>query len=1486
MVHDALSRFSAPVRRWFDGAFEAPTDVQVRGWPPIADGTHTLLLAPTGSGKTLAAFLAGLDRLFRLPGDAEPGVRLLYVSPLKALVYDIERNLRAPLVGIANEASRSGQSLRPVRVDIRTGDTPQRERQRQVKDPADILVTTPESLYLLLGSRARETLRSVHTVIVDEIHVMAGSKRGVHLALSLERLSDLCEEDPQRLGLSATQRPLSEIARFLGGPRPVEIVDASARPDLDLEIVVPVPDMERPTAVSPAPSGGEGQRQLVGFPTPDDALDDEPEGFDAPAGGEQLSSGMWPVIYPKLLELVRAHRSTIIFTNSRILCERLAQRLNEIAGEDLVRAHHGSISHARRSEIEEALKGGSLRCIVATSSLELGIDMGAVDLVLLVESPGSVASGLQRVGRAGHSVGARSIGRIFPKYRGDLIEATVVAQEMLEGRVEPTSVPTNCLDVLAQQIVAMVADRPWGPDELFACVKRAAPYAELSDNVFHSVLDMLSGRYPSDDFADLKPRITWDRTQQVLTPRKGAALLSRLNGGTIPDRGLFTVYLVGGGPRLGELDEEMVYESRKGDLIILGASTWRIEEITRDQVQVSPAPGEPGRLPFWHGERPGRPAELGRAIGAFLRQVAEQGDAAQDWLVAHTTLDPLAARNVDNYVREQIDHTGELPTDRALVVESFRDELGDWRVCILSPFGSRVHAPWGLALEARFGAQQGYDVQALWTDDGIALRFADVEERPKTDQLWIEPEELEDLVVEQLGRSALFAARFRENASRALLMPRRTGKGRQPLWAQRLKAQNLLQVASQYPAFPIVLETYRECLQNVLDVPSLKTLLSDVRSRRVAVHEVETRTPSPFAQSLVFAYVAAFMYAGDAPMAERRAAALALDRGLLQELLGQTELRDLLEPSAVAEVEAELQFRTEERRVRHADGLHDLLRRLGELDDAEIAERSAEDPAPWIRELVAARRAVAVRIGSVARTIAVEDAGRYRDALGVALPPGLPQVFLEVQQDALVSLVLRYAKTHGPFVAEDLATRWGLPLGAVKAVLDGLVKEQRLLAGEIRPGGTRWEWCHPDVLKRLKRRSLAALRQEIAPVEAPVFARFLTAWHGIGTERSGLGRLREVLEQLEGLALPASVWLEGPILRQRVSGFQPDHLDQLGAMGEIVWIGRGALGPRDGRVALVFRDQVSVLFDPPTPPEGLLDDPDDALAPIRRALYEHLLTRGASFVGGLQKAADGASLKDVNTALWDLAWAGLVTNDTFTPLRALLGPKRTGRRGRRGGALSSAGGRWSAVAELFGADVTDTERGHARANLLLERYGVACAEAARTEGFEGGFSSVYPVLRAMEESGRARRGWFVDGLEGAQFAFPGVVDRLRASRQDEGQVVVIDAIDPANPWGSLLSWPASVGRPRRVAGAVVVLVDGAPALFIERGERRWICFETDEPSGVERAIRGWVDAQVDRWRTVKVEQINGETALQSPWRATFVEAGFVPGGNALERRRG
>ncbi|MFT4628524.1 MAG: ATP-dependent Lhr-like helicase, partial [Myxococcota bacterium] len=1227
-----LDAFAAPTRLWFSEAFAAPTRVQAEGWPHIQAGRNALLLAPTGSGKTLAAFLACLDRLSQLPLDAEPGVRLLYISPLKALVYDIERNLRAPLVGIGNAASRLGLPLRGMRVDLRTGDTPQRDRQRQIRNPGEILVTTPESLYLLLGGRARETLRTVDAVIVDEIHVMARSKRGVHLALSLERLSALTAVEPQRIGLSATQRPLDEVARFLGGDREVSIVDTSEAPNLDLQIVVPVADMENPVSDTiHQGTGGDGPLQKVGGKRKSGPILGD--------GAPKKSAGIWPTIYPRLVSLIRSHRTTIIFTNSRLLCERLAQRLNESAGEDLVQAHHGSISHVRRSVIEEQLKAGQIPCLVATSSLELGIDMGAVDLVVLVESPGSVARALQRVGRAGHGVGETSIGKIFPKYRGDLLECAVVAQHMREGRIEATHVPRNCLDVLAQQIVAMVAMQPWSVGELKAIIGRAYPYRDLSDAAFESVLDMVSGRYPSDDFADLKPRVVWDRTADELRTRKGAKMIALLNGGTIPDRGLYSVYAGAEGPRVGELDEEMVYECRKGDLIILGASTWRVEEITRDRVVVSPAPGEPGRLPFWHGDRPGRPVELGKAIGAFTRELVA-APSPVDWVREQAPLDTFAANNLVKYVQEQQEATGHVPTDRDLVLESFRDELGDWRVCLLTPFGARVHAPWALAIEALLATRGGFDVQALWTDDGIAIRFADIEELPGIEQFLVDPEEVEDLVVEHLRSSALFSSRFRENAGRALLLTRRSPKGRQPLWQQRMRAQNLLKVASRYESFPIVLETYRDCLQEVFDLPALKGILTDIRSRVLRVHEVETVTPSPFARGLVFKFVASFMYDGDTPLAERRAQALTLDRNLLRELLGQEHLSELLVPDAVSEVDDEVQWRTEAQRVRHADGLHDLLRRLGELSEAEIGERADEEVGPWIASLSLERRAIPVRVAGVERWIAVEDAGRYRDALGVVLPPGLPAVFTEAVPDALETLMLRYARTHGPFRAQAPAERFGLPVGAAAAVLRSLEARDLVLSGAIRPGGHSDEWCAPEVLRRLRRKSLAALRNEIAPVEAEVYARFLPEWHGLDSKRGGHPRLQEVVDQLEGLPLPWSA-LETEVLPARIVGWNPRLLDELGAMGAVVWIGRGALGPKDGKVALYRRERVPLLVDLPEVPEGLLDDPSDPDAPIRAALLTHLEGRGASFLVELQRVAGNPALADVERALWDLAWAGL-----------------------------------------------------------------------------------------------------------------------------------------------------------------------------------------------------------------------------------------------------
>jgi ATP-dependent Lhr-like helicase len=1453
---------SAAARAWFSESFPGPTEVQARGWQEISAGEHTLMLAPTGSGKTLAAFLWCLDRLHALEPDAPPGVRLVYVSPLKALVYDIERNLRAPLAGLRRTAERLGLTPREVRVDVRTGDTPQRDRQRQKRRPADVLVTTPESLYLMLSSQARETLRTVQWVIVDEIHAVAASKRGTHLALSLERLGELAQSEPQRVGLSATQRPLETIARFLGGDRPVSIVDAGREPLLDLRIVVPVDDMEAPELTPPEDEGG----PLLATAPP----------------RRRAGFGMWPHIYPEVVELVRAHRSTIVFVNSRVLSERLVHRVNELAEEELVLAHHGSLSHTRRADVEERLKAGRVKGIIATSSLELGIDMGAVDLVIQIESPGAVARGLQRTGRAGHAVGETSVARIFPKYRGDLLEAAVCARGMLRGEVEATRPPARCLDVLAQHIVSMCLERPWTVEELERTVRRASPYRDLPPEALTAVLDMLSGRYPSDAFSDLRPALSWDRSEDTLAARGRARSLVLMNPGTIPDRGAYAVHAGVDGPRIGELDEEMVYETRKGDVFVLGASSWRVIEITRDRVAVEPAPGEPGKLPFWKGTGPGRPIELGRALGSFCRRLAElPSSQAQGWLRGETPLDPLAAQNLVDYVRDQVEATGCVPSDRAVVIERFRDELGDWRVCLLSPFGSRVHAPWALALEARLAGEAGHEVQTLWSDDGIVLRFADTAALPDTGHLIPRADAVTALVTEQLRHSALFAAHFRENAARALLMPRRRPRARNPLWAQRIKAETLLASAARFPNFPIVLETYRECLQDVFDLPALREVLSDIERGRIQVIDVETPCASPFARSLTFAYIAAYMYASDAPLAERRAQALSLDRELLRELLGQEELRELLDPAVLDEVEAELQCLTETRRAGDADALHDVLRRLGDLDEEELAARTTGDPAPWLAGLERARRAARIRIAGQERWIACQDAARYRDALGCVPPAGLPAALLEPVPDALHSLVARYARTRGPFLPAAPARRYGLRVQQVERALCALEERGAVVHGELRPGGTRREWCDAEVLRRIRRRTLARLRREVEPVEAAVFTRFLCAWHGVDRAVRSRDRLREVISMLEGVALPLSV-LERQVLPARVPDFHRRMLDELGQRGEIVWVGCGAMGARDGRVALYLRERVATLLEPPPAWDGESE--------VARRVLEHLETRGASFLRDLRRALGDTSEAALQAALRELVWAGQVTNDGFAPLRAAAAGFKRGRsrdgRGRRRGPSPWESGRWVAVRSLTDPDVRATARAHARAVALLERYGVVARATAAAEALEGGFSAVYPVLRSMEEAGRARRGHFVSGLDGAQFALPGAVDRLRAQREATAvQALVLSAMDPANPYGSLLRWPgydraeadtAAGSSPRRLSGAEVALVNGAPVLYLTRGRRSATPLPAaDDPATLAAAISALADAARAATRNVYLEEIGGEPAHESALAPTFQQAGFT-----------
>lgn len=1434
--------FSETTRRWFETHFPAPTEVQQRGWDLISQGHHSLLLAPTGSGKTLAAFLWTIDQLVSAP--ASKGIKTVYISPLKALVYDVERNLRAPLAGVTRAADLSGTQITVPTVAVRTGDTPAKERERQLRQPGDILVTTPESLYLMLGSRHRQNLTSVRTVIIDEIHALAGTKRGAHLALTLERLARITDQDPQRIGLSATVRPVTDVARYLGGDRPVEVVDTLEPPHIDLRIVVPIEDMENPPA--PPPKEDDGGAILAQL------LEEE----QAPA-----RASIWSSLYPKFLEVIKEHRSVIFFVNSRGLCERLALKINELAEEELVLAHHGSVSHEKRRQMEEMLKSGELRAIVATSSLELGIDMGAVDLVVMVESPGSVARGLQRVGRAGHQVGEVSKGQLFPKYRGDLLECAVVSSRMDEGAIEPVRVPRNPLDVLAQQIVAEASLQSLSIDDLKTMVRRAASFSDLSDDILISLLDMLSGRFPSTEFAELKGRINWDREQDLLEGRPGSKMLSLVNAGTIPDRGLYAVYAGGDGPRLGELDEEMVHEMRPGQNFLLGASTWRVQEITRDRVIVSPAPGEPGQMPFWRGEGPGRPIELGRAIGAYLRQL--DGKSTTDravWLEEHTRLDPFARKNLNDYVTEQKKFTGRLPTDRTLIVERFRDELGDWRVCILSPFGSRVHAPWALAIEAQLGEKAGFEIQTLYTDDGIVLRMAESEEPPELEQLLPRSEDVKELVIEQLGNSAVFASTFRENSARALLLPRRRPGKRTPLWAQRLKAQNLLAVARNHPNFPIILETYRHCLQDIFDVPSLKELLQMIERRQVKVHQVETDSASPFARSLAFAYVAEYLYQGDSPLAERKAQALTLDRNLLNELLGQEELRELLDAAVISQVEEELQGLLPERQAKNAEQLVDLLRRVGDLNRAELEARCQSDPAPLLQELLKDRRVVEMMVGGEKRFLVVEDAALYRDAFGAMPPKGLPTSLLDHVERPLEQVFGRYARTHGPFELGTLAGRYGMTPAQTEPTLRLLGARNRLLEGGFLPHGSHREFCDPEVLRSIRRRTLAKLRNAVAPVEAAGLCRFLLDWHGVidGTH------LEDAVQQLEGL--PTSFQdLEKTVLPQRVKGYRPEQLDSLSQMGMLVWVGCGSLGTQDGKIALYRRDRITTLLAAP-------EVPDD-LEPLHIKIMEALKERGACFFFDLLQLCGQPKSETLLSALWDLVWMGLVTNDSFAPLRS-LGIKR---RGRRRTPIESASGRWVLVSSLLYGSPPDTERLMAWSNTMLERYGVVSREAVASEGLPGGFTPLYQTYKALEETGRVRRGYFVDGLSGAQFARAHTVDRLRAeSREDHPKPVVLSTPDPANPYGSLLPWPENSGRPRRASGSLVVLVDGHPVFFLEKGGKKLTTFgRAEEPSSLEAAIDGLREiARQKRGRSLKLQEIDGEPARKSPLASRLLAAGF------------
>jgi ATP-dependent helicase Lhr and Lhr-like helicase len=1634
-----LADFSEATRAWFESAFAEPTPAQAQAWSSIGRGEHTLVIAPTGSGKTLAAFLWAIDKLASEPAPADPRrrCRVLYISPLKALAVDVERNLRSPLTGVRHAARRLGLAEPDITVGVRTGDTAADERRKLVSKPPDILITTPESLFLMLTSQAREGLRGVETVIVDEVHALAGGKRGAHLALSLERLDALRTSEPepdghdardsqhgrsqasnghrgtaavraaQRIGLSATVRPPGEVAAFLGGALPVTVISPPSEKRLDLQIVVPIEDM--------SDVQGSAQVAPVRVPMADgrvvtmaDRGGSQPPGDGNPARQHSI----WPHVEERVLDLIQSHRSTIVFANSRRLAERLCARLNDLAAERIAlqedtelqeataaalgeppaavsnhyaripaelmgeagagggapavvaRAHHGSVSRQERSQIEEALKAGTLPAVVATSSLELGIDMGAVDLVIQVESPPSVASGLQRTGRAGHHVGDESRGIFFPKYQGDLVQTTVVTERMRAGEIEELRMPRNPLDVLAQQIVAMTAMDDWDIDLLERTVRRAAPFTGLTRAVLDAVLDMLAGRYPSEDFAGLRPRLVWDRTTGTLSGRPGSQRLAVTNGGTIPDRGLFGVFLAGGqtdrsgrhSRRVGELDEEMVYESRVGDVFVLGATSWRIEDITADQVLVSPAAGQPGRLPFWKGDAPGRPAELGAAIGAFTRELGSATEKAATQKLRGQGLDELAAANLVSYLHQQREATGYLPDDRTLVLERFRDELGDWRLVLHSPYGSQLHAPWALAIAARLRERYGgMDVQALHTDDGIVIRVPDADDPPPAGIAMLDPDEVEQLVTAELGSSALFASRFRECAARSLLLPRRQPGKRSPLWQQRQRAAQLLAVASQYGTFPVVLETMRECLQDVFDVPGLTRLMRDIATRQIRLVEVETPTPSPFSRSLLFRYVGAFMYEGDAPLAERRAQALALDSALLAELLGQAELRELLDPLVVDETEREFQRLAPGRACRNAEDVADMLRALGPLTTQEVAQRS-EDPAQapsWLASLAAQRRVLELRIAGQQRWAAIEDAGRLRDALGVALPLGVPDAFTEPVADPLRDLMLRFARTRGPFGAQDIADRYGLGVAVVIGALHRLTAEGIVTEGDFQPGAGI-QWCDTGVLRMLRRRCLAKLRKEVEPAPPPVFAAFLPAWQRVqAATRSPSGNggrprpprsdaVYDVIDQLAGAAMPASA-LETLVLPERVPGYSPVLLDELTAAGEVIWSGAGGLPGSDGWIALAPAQAAPLLLPEPG---------EITITPVHTAILTALEGGGALFFRTIadrvaatradQSArALAATDREVAVAIWDLVWAGLITNDTLAPLRTVLGSGRpvapgadgspsraTSRPGSaisrrpgfgRGAMPSHSGpptvsGRWSALP----ARAEDpTRRLHAQALALLERYGIVIRGAAAVERVSGGFGALYPVLRALEEAGQCRRGYFVEGLGAAQFALPGAVDRMRAmaeaarvaeparaadrardpwdtrpaARGPSGpRVVVLAAADPGNAYGAALPWPERPGetagghRPGRKAGALVVLADGELVLYVERGGKTLLSW-TSEPSVLEPAAAALAAAvRAGALGRLTVERADGGEVYDSPLASALESAGFRPTPRGLRLR--
>lgn len=1522
--------FSPATRDWFLRAFKQPTAVQSQTWHVAAHGEHALVIAPTGSGKTLAAFLYALDQLFREGGEHASEAhkrktsRILYISPIKALGTDVQRNLQIPLQGIADERRQRGEMEVNIRVGIRTGDTPAQERSKLTRNPPDILITTPESLYLMLTSRARETLRGVETVIIDEVHAVAGSKRGAHLALSLERLDALLHTSAQRIGLSATVRSVSDVAEFLGGDRPVTVVNPPAMRHPQIRIVVPVANMDDVSSVT------------IGT------------GEDSHAGRE---GSIWPYIETGILDEVLRHRSTIVFTNSRGLAEKLTARLNELYAARLqrsptiavdaanfestsgatsnrvqssdvyiARSHHGSVSKEQRAITEQALKSGELRCVVATSSLELGIDMGAVDLVIQVATPLSVASGLQRIGRAGHQVGGISNGLFFPRTRRDLIDSAVIVECMFAGKLENLTPPHNPLDVLAQQTVAAAAMDALQVDEWYARVRRAAPWKDLPRRVFDTTLDMLSGRYPSGDFSAFRPKLIWDRESGILTARPGAQLLAVTSGGTIPDRGMYSVLLPegeeqAGSRRVGELDEEMVYESRVNDIITLGATSWRIQQITRDQVIVTPAPGRSARLPFWRGEGNGRPSELGEMIGDFLHLLADGAffsGSIPPWLAEENTL-----ANIKGLIDEQRKATGIVPGSRHLVLERCRDEIGDWRIILHSPYGRRVHEPWALAIAGRIHALWGADASVVASDDGIVARIPDTDGKlPDAAIFLFEPEKLLQIVREAVGSSALFAARFRECAARALLMPGRTPGHRTPLWQQRLRASQLLEIAQGYPDFPIILETLRECLQDVYDLPALERLMRRLNGGEIQISDVTTTTPSPFAASLLFGYVAEFMYQSDAPLAERRASVLSLDSELLRNLLGQVDPGELLDPQVIRQVEEELQRLAAGREAKGEEGLFDLLRELGPMTVEDLVQRhtgSSEEIETYVENLLAAKRIFPAMIAGQKHLACMDDAARLRDALGVPLPHSLPEIYLHRVNYPLRDLFLRYLRTHALVTAEQLARDFGLGIAIVEEQLQQL--RERGLVMNLQQD----VWVSDEVFRRLRLRSLQAAREATRPVPSTVYARLLLERQGVlpATDGSpalfaatstgvyeGVDGVMRVIEQLAGVGLPASLW-ESQILPARVRDYSPEMLDELLATGAVIWSGQKKLGDDDGLVALHLQEYAAESLTP-------VENDHAKRSAIQQAIIAVLADGGAWFAQQIaqrvgEKIGQPVDASPLQEALWELVWQGVISCDIWAPLRALTRSSTSARpstrrshRTRRGRPAYTSSisplvsyntpklaGRWSL---LQVEPLNDTERMLALAENMLDRYGIVSRQAVIAENIPGGFPSMQTLCRSMEDSGRIMRGRFVEGLGGAQFADRLTIDRLRdlatqATQTRHYTPVALSANDPANVWGTLLPWPAHPATlvPTRRAGALVVVSGGKLLLYLAQGGKKMLVWQEKEEllaPGVFQALTTALRRE-PRLRFTLTE-VNDQPVRQTPMFTLLREAGFSSSPQGLD----